>query len=286
MSSKKTLQQVETKMLIIILVSIISNPGFVLSQTLDASDPVLDKIDIIEKLGDQIPLDLGFLNSDSIEVQLDSYFNKGKPVVMVLAYYECPMLCTLVLNGLGRAMDNIPWNPGEEFTLLTVSIDPNEAPDLAHDKKKHYSEAYLDQGSESEWYFHTGKQANIDSLAEAVGFKYYYDEEADEYAHPAAIYILTETGVISRYLYGIEFKPQDLRLGLLEASAGRIGNTIDRILLYCFHYDPDKNSYVVFAGNVMRLGGGLTVIIMALFFGVLWNRERLKNKKQKLEHLT
>jgi len=248
------------------------------AQTLTEAAPELENIDVIEHLGKTIPLDLNFINSAGESIPLSTYFHNDKPVLLVLAYYECPMLCTLVLNGLGTALDNLSYTPGDDFQILTISIDPDETYDLAQLKQDQYSQSFIANDTAGSWQFFVDENNNVQTLADALGFQYFYDEERDEYAHPAVIFMLSEKGKISRYLYGINFKTNDIRMGLLEASEGRIGNTIDRILLYCFHYDPDKNSYVVFAGNLMRLGGLATVLIMGVFFSMLWYRERFGHR--------
>lgn len=255
----------------VILVSVLTGLA---AQTVKSDDPELQGIDIVEHLGDTLPLGTTFFDGRGNEVALDQFFHQGKPVLMTLAYYECPMLCTLVLNGVGKGIEKLAYQPGKDFTLLTVSIDTAETPKLAAANQEAYIKKYFPPGQSEGWHFFTGTGLHIRTLANSLGFKYYYDAERDQYAHPAAAYILTEDGVISRYLYGIDFKEQDLRLGLLEAAQGKIGSTIDRIILYCFHYDPDEKGYVVMASNVMRLGGAVTVILMAIGFGILWLREK------------
>jgi protein SCO1/2 len=233
----------------------------------------LKEIDVIEKLGEQIPLDLTFIDTKSKQKQLSEYFNSGKPVLLTLAYYECPMLCTFVLNGLSNGVGALSFEPGVDFQMITVSIDPGETPKLAAAKQKNQVAAIGRDVPTDGWEFLTGEQEQIQRLADAVGFKYYYDEDRDEYAHAAVSFILTETGEISRYLYGIEFKSNDLRFALMEASQGKIGDTLDRLLLYCYHYDPDAKGYVIFAGNVMRIGGVLTILLLGGFLAVFWRRE-------------
>lgn len=236
----------------------------------------LRKIDIVEHLGRKIPLDLTFTNDKGETLPLSEYFNKGKPVIIVLAYYDCPMLCTLVLNGLADAAKAIPFLPGKDYTILTISIDPTETAKLAASKKKNYIENIGKPGIDDGWMFFVGKESQSKKLADALGFKYYYIPEKKQYAHPAVLHVLTQDGRISRYLYGIQYKPNDLRLSLLEASRGKIGNTIDRLLLYCYHYDPDAKGYSLFAGNVMRIGGLATVGILVIFLGGLWMTGRRK----------
>jgi len=251
--------------------------GAVPAQIVQKNPADLQGIDIVEHLGEKIPLDLMFANEKGDSVRLGSYFQQNKPVLFTLVYYECPMLCTLILNGLTNGVRQLSWLPGNEFQMVSVSIDPRETPKLATEKKQRYLKNLGKEDiPDSAWAFLVGKQSQIRKLADALGFKYFYVKERDQYAHPAAAYLLTEDGVISRYLYGIEFKPNDLKLGLLEASKGEIGSTLERIILYCYHYDPDAKSYVVFAQNVMKVGGAITLVVLILLLATLWMRERLK----------
>jgi len=259
------------KLCVIALMSLaVSAHGQVVSDNI----PELKRIDIIEHSGESIPLNLHFTDENGNMRKLSEFFNRQKPVILTLAYYNCPMLCTFVLNGMVDGLKNLDWKLGEEYQLITVSIDPTESSNLSAAKKKNYFSSLNKKGSEEGWKFFTGKQDQIKSLADAVGFKYYYDEEKKQYAHAAALFVLTEEGKISRYLYGVNFKPNDLKLSLLEASQGKIGNTIDHLLLYCFQYDPNAKGYVLFAGNVMRLGGILTMIILGAVLFLLWRKER------------
>ncbi len=236
--------------------------------------PELRQMDIVEHLGDTIPLNLAFTNDAGEEVKLEDYFHQGKPVIVTLAYYNCPMLCTVVLNGLSDAVRAQELNLEEDFMILTVSINPNETAELAEGKRSRYMQALGEKGQNSGWRFFVGDSTQSRALAEAIGFKYYYDEETKEYAHPAGAFVLTEAGVISRYLYGLEFKSRDLKLALIEAADGKIGSTLDRLILYCYHYDPHAKGYVVLAGNIMKLGGLVTLIILTAFLSILWARER------------
>ena len=257
---------------ILVFMTIVQSHLF--AQVVRDSVPELQKIDIVEHLGEQIPLDLTFTNDAGEVVKLDDYFHQGKPVILTLAYYNCPMLCTVVLNGLSDGIRGLDLTPEKDFTVLTVSINPLETPELASAKRSRYMQNLGDKGKNDGWRFFVGQASQSQKLADAVGFKFYYDEDTKEYAHAAGAFILTEDGVISRYLYGLEFKERDLKLALLEASQGKIGSTLDRLILYCFHYDPSAKGYVVMAGNVMKLGGLATLIILTVFLSILWARER------------
>ena len=245
----------------------------VFSQVVQENTPELQGIDVVEHLGESIPLNLEFTNDKGELITLDKYFNKGKPVIMVMAYYECPMLCTFVLNGLTDVASQLSFVPGNEYQILTISIDPKETARLARVKKETHIEALNKPGSENGWDFLVGAEESSKKLSDALGFKYYYDEERDEYAHPAVVFVLTEEGVISRYLFGINYPEKDLRFALMEASAGNIGDAFDKFLLFCFHYDPDEKGYVLFAGNVMKIGGVITVLFLGIILVTLWRRE-------------
>ncbi|MBD3169897.1 MAG: SCO family protein [candidate division Zixibacteria bacterium] len=267
------------KITLLSLIIFLTSPG-VFGQVANKQPEELQKIDVRENLGGSIPLDLEFVNHHGDSVQLAQYFNDGIPVILVLAYYECPMLCNLVMNGVSNSIRQLDWTPGEEYRILVISIDPEETVALAQGKRHRYVEDFGKPVAEDGWVFFVGEEKMSRELADSLGFIYYYDEKKDEYAHPAVVFLMTEEGKISRYLYGIEFKKQDLRLGLLEAGRGKIGNTLDKVLLYCYHYDPDEGSYTVFAENVMKLGGGITVVVLAFFMGGLWVRDRAKKAKQ------
>jgi protein SCO1/2 len=247
----------------------------VLGQKIMDNIPELQKIDVIEHLGEQIPLDLEFTGDDGSVVHLKDFFRPGKPVLLILAYYRCPMLCGLVLKGLTAGVSKLAFTPGQDFQMVTVSINPEEIYTLAAAKKKNLMAALNKPVQKNGWVFLTGKAENSKKLADALGFQYYYLKERNEYAHPAVSFILTDEGIISRYLYGIEYKESDLRLSLLEASKGEIGTTLDRIILYCFHYDPDAGAYVLFAGNLMRIGGVVILLILGTILFILWRKEKI-----------
>ncbi len=266
-----------------LLLAIFLTDDLINAQVILDQPPELSGIDVEEHLGDYVPLDLTFTDASGSDVTLGDYFNKGKPVFLVLAYYECPMLCTLVLSAAANgAIQVTSLDPGTDYEMVTVSIDPDETAELAAQKQSRYIKSLGLKGSEDSWNFLVGNEENIRSIADVVGFKYYYVPERDEYAHPAVAFILAEDGKISRYLYGLDFKPRDLLLGLLEAAEGKIGSTIDKIILYCFHYDPNAKGYVLFAQNVMRTGGVLTLIALALFLSSLWTKEKFRKSRDEV----
>ena len=234
---------------------------------------LLGKIGIDQRLNEQVPLDLPFVDERGRDVKLGDYFGT-RPVVLALAYYECPMLCTQVLNGMVSALGVVKFNPGREFEVVVVSINPKEGPGLASQKKKSYVDRYNRPGTEQGFHFLTGRQESIDRLAQAVGFRYEFDAETGQYAHAAGIEVLTPKGVLSRYFYGIDFAPRDLQFGLMEASEQRIGTRIDDVLLLCYHYDPATGKYGVIAIDAIRIGGVATVLAFFTFLIVSLRRER------------
>jgi protein SCO1/2 len=236
--------------------------------------PSLRKVGLDQHLDEQVPLDVQFRDEAGLEVTLSEYFGHGKPVVLVLAQYRCRMLCTEVLNGLVRAMLDMNLNVGTDFDVITASFDPRETPDLAAAKKTTYLERYGRPGAEAGWHFLTGDSDSIDRLTKAVGFRYTFDAKNDQYAHASGIIVLTPAGKISRYFFGIQYPPRDLRLSLVEASSSRIGSSADQVLLFCFHYDPAEGKYGPAIMNFVRLGGLLTVAGLGALVCFLWRGER------------
>ncbi|MCJ8329391.1 MAG: SCO family protein [Lentisphaeria bacterium] len=240
--------------------------------------PDFERMRIDNTLGSQLPLELMFQDENGKDVRLGDYFTEeGHPVVIILAYYSCPGICTLVLNGFTKGLKELDWKPGEKFTVLTVSIDPTETAALAKKKQATYAEFY-GHDLKDKWYFLTGKQANIAKLTDVLGFRYYYDKKRKVYVHPPAAYIFTSKGKLSRCLPKFVFTEQDLKLGLMEASEGKMGTIIDRIQSFCFHYDPNKSKYVAQASKIMTAGGVLIVIVFGTFLVLLWKKEFKKNK--------
>lgn len=242
----------------------------------------LEGIDIVEKLGERVPRNLVFTDSEGQEVQLSEYFEAGKPVVFNLMYFKCPMLCQLSSQGLVDVLGKMDWTPGEEFTVLTVSFAPDEGPELAARYREASISAIDREHAKEGWSFLTGDQANITALTESVGFGYKWVEEKNEYAHAAALIVVTPDGRISRYLHGIHHEPATLRRSLVEASDGQIGTLVDQVLWRCLAYDPDAGEYVVAAWTVLRLGGLLTVIAMAATLGSLWFLDSRRKKTAAL----
>ena len=230
-------------------------------------------IGIDQRLDEQLPLDLKFTNELGESVLLGDYFG-SKPVVLTLVYYECPMLCGQVLNGLLQSLQIIPFDVGNEFEVVTVSFDPEESAEMAAKKKRTYLKRYNRIGAEEGWHFLTGEQDQIDQLTEAVGFRYEYDAETDNYIHASGIMVLTPSGKLSRYFYGIEFPPKDLRLGLVESAAEQIGSAVDQLLLLCFQYDPETGKYGLVIMNTLRVAGIATVAVLAVCIVAAVRRDR------------
>ena len=246
-------------------------PGDVVNQR----PSILDQVGLDQHLNQQVPLNLAFNDEDGKAVQLQQYFGV-KPVILIMVYYQCPMLCTQVLNGFSGAMNGIVrFNIGREFNVVTVSIDPRDTAQDAAAAKKSYLKRYRRPGAEQGWHFLTGKKDQIDALAQAVGFRYAWDPEIKQYAHASGIMILTPDGRVAQYYYGIEYAPRDIQLGLIEASKGKIGNVVDQVLLYCYHYDPRQGKYGAAIFNVLRLSALATVLMLGGFMVIMFRRDSL-----------
>lgn len=237
----------------------------------------LREVKIEQRLNEQVPLDLRFRDEAGREVALGEYFNKEKPVVLSLVFYKCPMLCDQILTGLLGGLRSISFDVGKEFEVVTVSFDPRETPELAAEKKQNFVQRYNRPGAGDGWHFLTGDQESITRLTEAVGFHYSYDAKTDQFAHAAGIMVLTPEGRLSRYFYGIEYFPKDLRFGLIEASDNKIGSLADQLLLYCYHYDPATGRYGPVVMRIMRVGG----IVTLLGIGALVLAMRRRAARQK-----
>jgi protein SCO1/2 len=234
---------------------------------------VLKNVGIDQRIGQQLPLDLTFKNEGGRDVRLGEFFN-GRPVVLALAYYDCPMLCTQVLNGMTGALKTLSFDAGKDFEVVVVSIDPRDNFQIAAHKKASYVEHYGRPQTAAGWHFLTGAESSIKPLADALGFRYVYDSNIKQYAHGAAIYVATPGGIVSRYLLGIEFPPRDLRLALVEASNNVLGSVVDQVLLLCYHYDPSTGKYGAATINAVRVGFLGTVTAFLAFLFVSLKRER------------
>ncbi len=255
-------------------------PAGAAAQRADQLPPELTGVGITEKLGDPVPLDTTFVDESGATVTLSSFMGGDRPVILNLGYYRCPMLCGLVLNGMLAGMKDLAWTPGKEFEVVTISIDPSETPALARLKKQNMMQEYHRPGAAAGWHFLTGDEKDIRAVADAVGFRYRYDEKQQQYAHAAGIVLLTPDGTVARYLYGIDYPSKSLRLALTEAADGSIGSPVDQLLLYCFCYDPNARGYVLQASRVMTAGGAATALILGVWLGTYWRRE-VKNRTRE-----
>ena len=232
----------------------------------------LTGVGIDQRLNQQVPLNLQFKDEFGRSVPLSSFFH-GKPVLLALVYYRCPMLCTQILNGVIGSLNAVSLTPGQDFEVLSVSFDPKDTPELAASKKQMYMRRFARTDTANGFHFLTGDEANIKALTDAVGFHYTYDAATDQFAHASGIMVLTPEGRLSRYFYGVEYAPRDVRLGLVEASQNKIGNITDTILLFCYHYDAATGKYGAMAMNMVRAGGALFFLFGATWMLVVWRRD-------------
>jgi protein SCO1 len=244
-------------------------PGMPSSQTPTA----LSNVSFEQRLNEQLPLHLPFKDETGKTVTLGEYFGR-KPIILTFVYYECPMLCTEVLNGLESSLRVLNETVGKEFDVITVSFDPKETPVLAAGKKQAYLERYKRPEAEQGWHFLTGDQASIDALTKAAGFHYVWDEASHQFAHASGIIVTTPTGKVSRYFMGIEHSPRDIKFALIESSNEKIGTLAERVLLYCYHYDPVKGNYGFVAMRAVRLGGAVTILALVGFVFVSIRRDQ------------
>jgi protein SCO1/2 len=244
----------------------------VMSPPANTRPPRLENVGIEQHLDAQVPPDLTFRDETGKTVKLADYFGR-KPLILNLVYYNCTMLCGEALAGLASAMRLVKFDVGNEFDVVTVSFDPRETPEMAAAKKKDYVGRYGRPNAAAGWHFLTGQPESINALTKAVGFQYQYDAKTNQYAHATAIMVLTPQGRISRYFYGVDFPPKDLRMGLVEASQGKIGNTVDAVLLYCYHYDPETGKYGAMVANILRLAAAATILFMGIFLFILWRMD-------------
>jgi protein SCO1/2 len=249
-----------------------------MSPPANSRPPGLKNVGIEQRLNEQIPADLTFRDETGKTVRLGDFFG-SKPVILNLVYYQCPMLCGEVLSGLDSALRVLKFDVGKEFDVLTVSFDPRETPQMASAKKAEYIKRYGRPGAEQGWHFLTGPQESIDSLTRAAGFQYEFNKEANQFAHATAIMILTPRGKISQYYYGVEFAPKDLRLGLIQASDNKIGNVVDQVLLYCYHYNPETGKYGAVITRILRLSAAATMLCVGLLIVVMSRRGSSAHRK-------
>jgi len=239
----------------------------------------LQGVSITQELNQQIPLNIVFRDEFGRSAPLSTYFTGNKPVLMALVYYTCPMLCNLILEGVASTLRAVSLDPGKDFEVVAVSFDPRDTPETASAKRAMILERYHRPDTANGWHFLTGDEASIRALTSAVGFRYKFDAKTGQFAHASGIMILTPGGKLSRYFYGVEYSPRDVRLGLVDASQEKIGNPVDQILLFCYHYDPATGKYGAVAMNIVRFGGATFVLICSTFLLVAWRRDKSRNRK-------
>lgn len=236
----------------------------------------LKEVGIEQRLGEQLPLETVFKDENEQPVKLGSYFNKGRPIILALVYYECPMLCNEILNGLTGSLKGMSFDAGKEFDVVAISFDAreNKKPDLARNKKASYMERYGRPGTEKGWHFLTGEQASIDAVTKAVGFNYRWDEKTNQFAHAGGITVITPDAKLSKYFYGIDYAPKDLKFALMESAENKVGSVADKLLLYCFHYDPASGTYGFAVLRALRVAGVLTLLAMGAMGFIFWRRSK------------
>jgi protein SCO1/2 len=239
--------------------------------------PALREIGFDQNLDGQMPLDTPFKDEAGRTVKLGDYFGT-RPVVMVFAYYDCPMLCTVVINGLASALNVLSLQPGSDFEIVTVSFNPRDTPATASAKKASYIARYKQPGGAGAWHFLTGDQRSIDRVTKAAGFRYVWDQDTQQFAHPTGVMVLTPDGRLARYLFGIEYGPRDLRYAIVDASKGKVGSAVDSLALYCYHYDPAAGKYTVAIMRLVRAGGAATVLALGAFIFIMTRKERQEKR--------
>ena len=238
----------------------------------DAVPPQLTDVTFEQRLNQQLPLDTRFRDEAGRDVALGDYFGT-RPVVLAFVYYQCPMLCTQVMNGVSSALKVVPFTPGQEFDVVYISFDPRDTPQAAADKKTAQLADYQQTETAAGWHFLTGDEASIKRVSAAAGFSYRWDEPTQQFAHVSGVLVATADGRLSRYFYGVEYSPKDLRMALVESADGKIGSAVDKLLLYCYHYNPATGRYGAIAMNLVRLGGVVTLICLGGFIFLMRRRE-------------
>jgi protein SCO1 len=257
----------------------------VMSPPANSRPPRLENVGIEQHLDAQVPPDLTFRDDTGTSVKLGDYFGR-KPLILNLVYYNCTMLCGEALAGLASAMRLVKFDVGNEFDVVTVSFDPRETSEMAAAKKKDYVGRYGRPNAAAGWHFLTGQPDSINALTKVAGFQYQYDPKINQFAHATAIMVLTPQGRISRYFYGVDFPPKDLRMGLVEASQGKIGNAVDAVLLYCYHYNPETGKYGARVANILRLAAAATILLLGTLLFILWRLDRSVTRKKAATAVT
>ncbi len=266
-----------------VMFSVLLVAGKAEAQLNQGKPAALEGVGVDEKLGETIPLDATFTDSDGNKVTIADLMEPGKPVLLNPLYFECPMLCNIVVEGVFKVVEELRWSPGRDYTIISFSINPEEDYTLAAQSKERLMADLDRRGASDGWHFLTGTEDQIQKLTGATGFEYKKDEKTGEYLHAASIMLISPEGVITRYLHGAQFPEFDLRNALYEAADGQIGSTMERAILYCFTYDPASESYVPVAMNIMKLGGLATLIFLGIFLGLFWTKERRSSQSHKFE---
>lgn len=251
--------------------------GGIMSPPVNQRPPGLEFVGIEQHLNAEVPADLQFRDELGNPVKLGDYFGHGRPVILNLGYYQCPMLCGEILQGLSGSMKALTFELGKDYEIVTLSFDPRETTDMAAEKKRDIMKRYGRPNADKGWHFLTGQADQINALTKAVGYQYQFDPKTEQYAHTTAIVMLTPDRHISGYFYGVEFSPKDLRLGLVQASQNKIGNIGDQVLLYCFHYDPRTGKYGAIISNILRLGAVATMLILGTFMFIMFRNDRKRH---------
>ncbi len=267
---------------LIAVLSLLLHPGYALSQLNKQKPDNVQDVNITERLGEQIPLDLKFANAKGDTVTLQELFNDDKPVLLNPVYYECPQLCSMIKEAIFKGIKDLKWSPGTDYNIVTFSFDPDEKQALAAENKKRFVNKLDRNNVEDGWHFLTGNKENIDKLLDSVGFDIQKLENG-QYAHGAAIMFLSPDGTITRYLYGLKFDEFNMRNALYDAADGNIGSAAEQVILYCYQYDADSNSYVPVAWRFMKVGGFATMIILGIFLGFMWVRHRYSNNEKQIK---
>jgi protein SCO1/2 len=243
------------------------------TESASSTVPQLKQVSFRQRLGDTLPMDASFKDENGRAVTLGSYFGGTRPVILAFVYYQCPMLCTQVMNGISSALKVVPFGVGKDFDVVLISFDPRDTPAAALEKQRTHLKYWSTEDTATGWHFLTGDDANIRRVTNAAGFNYSWDERAQQFAHVSGVLVTTPTGKLSRYFYGVEYSPKELRLALVESGEGRVGSAIDELLLYCFHYDPEAGRYGAVVMNLIRLGGVVTLTVLAGLFWLMRRRE-------------
>ena len=259
--------------LLALALAVLAGPTVARAQPTGKLPAIYEGAGLDEKLGQELPLDVTLRNETGQTVTLGSLIPADRPVLLNFVYYNCPMLCSILLDGMTRALQEMEWTPGEEFDVVTVSFASDEGPQMAAAQKEKFAGRLGRPEAFEGWHFLTGDSTEIARLTASVGFQFKWVEDQQEYVHPAAIMFVSPTGTLTRYLHGLQFNPRDIRTALVEASEGTVGSPLDQVILYCFRYDSERGSYVPYAANIMKLGGLLTLIVLGAILFVLWRRE-------------